>query len=237
MSTRRGGRPSFLRPLTQIAPQSGANEGGGELGPTSKGSIASASFGERPRSKSFPKAGSAAPSSAIGSGGVFASPTTSRASSRHSSFAPHSNPHRRLSSTAAREATSSRRGSMWSSFGEEAAAGGAGGANLTEEEKAFEARKAYVSSIKTIWDSGVNRIAGDLWASVLTGWTSGDIVGQGSQLPHHCGMVRLTSMVNSRNIQVFSLSTRCRYRGRSTLGRLSSSMIWALNSSLSLRRL
>lgn len=227
MSTRRGGRPSFLRPLTQIAPE------GGELGPTSKGSIASASFGERPRSKSFPKAGSAAPSSAIGSGGVFASPTTSRASSRHSSFAPHSNPHRRLSSTAAREATSSRRGSMWSSFGEEAAAG-AGGANLTEEEKAFEARKAYVSSIKTIWDSGVNRIAGDLWASVLTGWTSGDIVGQGSQLASP--MQHGSSNVNaySRKMQVFSPSTRCSYRGPRMLVRLSSSMIWALSSNLSL---
>lgn len=75
---------------------------------------------------------------------------------------------------AAREATLSRRDSVWSTFGEDAAGGGA---VLTQEEKAVEARKAFVNSMKIIWDSGVNRIATDLWNSLITGWKSGDIIG------------------------------------------------------------
>lgn len=77
----------------------------------------------------------------------------------------------------ARDATMSRRDSVWSTFGEDAAAPGGSAAPLTQEEKAVEARKAFVSSMRTIWESGVNRIATDLWASLVNGWKSGDIVG------------------------------------------------------------
>lgn len=74
----------------------------------------------------------------------------------------------------AREATSSRRGSIWSTFGDDAQPGGT---VLTDEEKAVEAKKAFVNSMKIIWDSGVNKIANDLWGSLTTGWKSGDIIG------------------------------------------------------------
>lgn len=89
----------------------------------------------------------------------------------------------------AREATSSRRGSMWSSFGE---GGASGPANMTEEEKAQEARKAFNRSFRTIWDSGVDKISGDLWDSLVTGWKSGDIIGASpSSLPHFVGSQNL----------------------------------------------
>ena len=75
----------------------------------------------------------------------------------------------------AREATSSRRGSIWSTFGEDTAGGGI--AHLTEEEKAEEARKAFANSFRTIWESGIDNISCDLWHSLLAGWKSGEIIG------------------------------------------------------------
>lgn len=170
----RKGRPSFLRPLTQIAPLETPSS---DLGPTTRGSIAYASQGTRPRSKSLsgkgiPVVGHATPTASISRG---ASPVSSAASSRRSSFVGHRRP-----SMVAREATMSRRDSIWSTFGDEAVpAGGegAGTAVMTQEEKAVEARKAFVSAIKVIWDSGVSRIVQDLWESVGSAWTAGDIAG------------------------------------------------------------
>ncbi|KAF8315916.1 hypothetical protein DL93DRAFT_2227189 [Clavulina sp. PMI_390] len=172
--TSRKGRPSFLRPLTQIAPQDGVASTPADLGTTSKGSIASFSQGDRPRSKSFTdKAGHAAPTSSFGIASPRSTPASSRAPSRRQSFAPHVESHRRPSMVA-REATLSRRDSIWSTFGEDAPASGA---VLTPEEKAIEARRAFVGSSKIIWQSGINRIVGDLWDSLIKGWKSGDIVG------------------------------------------------------------
>lgn len=173
MSARKG-RPSFLRPLTQIAPQN-SDTTVAHLGPTSKGSIPSASAGSRPRSKS--SAGKTA-DVVPGAVGPTVSAASSRASSRRSSFAPNVAGHRKPS-IVAREPTSSRRGSIWSTFGEDPA---------TEEEKAEAARNALYSSFKTIWESGIDKISGDGWFSLITGWKSGEIIGGISQYtpyPHH----------------------------------------------------
>ena len=179
MSARKG-RPSFLRPLTQIAPQT-SDTTVAHLGSTSKGSIPSASAGSRPPSKSSAgKTADVIPSS-TGAAGPTASAPSSRASSRRSSFAPNVAGHRKPS-IVAREPTSSRRGSIWSTFGEDAAT------NLTEEDKAEAARNAFSSSFKTIWESGIDKISGDWWISLITGWKSGEIIGGKSQHtshPHH----------------------------------------------------
>ena len=178
MSARKG-RPSFLRPLTQIAPQT-SDTTVAHLGTTSKGSIPSASAGSRPRSRSSTgKTADVVPSSTTGAVGPTASAPSSRASSRHSSFAPNVAGHRKPS-IVAREPTSSRRGSIWSTFGEDAAS------DLTEEEKAEAARNAFYSSFKTIWESGIDKISGDWWISLITGWKTGDIIGGKSQhIPYH----------------------------------------------------
>ena len=69
----------------------------------------------------------------------------------------------------------SRRGSVWSEFGDEAALGGQ---ESTEEEKVIEAQKAFAHSIKVLWESGVDRIVYEAWSSFAQGWKAGDIIGE-----------------------------------------------------------
>lgn len=179
-------RPSFLRPFTPISPvvvsradsTSNINKENSPLGPTSRGSIASSACGMRPRSKSVSAnqapASFSAPSARITSDGVAsfgATPAGSAASSRRSSFAPGFAS--RQSST--RDPTVSRRGSVWSEFGDEAFTGGQ---ESTEEERAIEAQEAFANSIKVLWESGVDKIAFQAWSSFAQGWKAGDIVGE-----------------------------------------------------------
>ncbi|KAF8332095.1 uncharacterized protein EI90DRAFT_924607 [Cantharellus anzutake] len=186
LNSNRKQRPSFLRPLTPISPlgtSRAENISSGQkenvlMGPTSRGSLPSSVYGVRPRSKSVTgnqthATSFSAPSAKItrnGASSLGATPSGSARSSRHSSFAAEST--RRPSSV--RDPTSSRRGSLWSEFGDDAVSGGR---ELTEEEKALEAQKSFASSAKTLWESGVDRLVVEAWSSFGQGWKSGDIVG------------------------------------------------------------
>ncbi|KAF9515511.1 hypothetical protein BS47DRAFT_780729 [Hydnum rufescens UP504] len=178
MSSRRP-RPSFLRPLTQIAPQptaptrpEGVPTPGRDavLGPASMGSVASATYGPRPRSKSLvaqeAKVGQAPPTSSVGGRTGNVGAAISLPSSRRSSFATG---HRR---TPTREPTVSRRGSIWSEFGDEAPSGGI---ELNDEPKADEAQKAFANSTRLLWESGVDVMVTNAWAAFTACWKKGDI--------------------------------------------------------------
>jgi hypothetical protein len=184
MSSRRQ-RPSFLRPLTQIAPQPTAptrSEGvptpgrDAVLGPASMGSVASATYGPRPRSKSLvaqeAKVGHAPPTSSVGGRTESVGAAISLPSSRRSSFATG---HRRIST---REPTVSRRGSIWSEFGDEAPSGGI---ELNDEQKAHETQKAFANSTRLLWESGVDVMVTNAWAALTACWKKGDIVGETHQ--------------------------------------------------------
>ena len=136
------------------------------------GSVASATLGSRPRSKSLvareAKVGRAAPTCSVGGRAGSVSAAASLPSSRRPSFAGN----RRMST---REPTVSRRGSVWSEFGDEAAPGGV---DLTDEQRADEAQNAFTNSAKLLWENGVSVMVQNVWVAFTACWEKGDIVGE-----------------------------------------------------------
>lgn len=185
MSNPRRQRQSFpfLKPLTPLTPNTKVDSPAptqhvADIGPTSKASLPSSTYGPRQRAKSFADKESrtvyALPTTSLG-GSRVVTPTSTAPSSRRSSFA-HSALSRRSSrrpSMSAREPTMSRRGSMWGDADEVVA----DNSDLTEEEKVIEAQNAFCSSLKALWGTGLGGMIQDTTLAFSNGWKNGEMIG------------------------------------------------------------